>query len=78
MAHRIVQVEHDLRLPTAKGVADDVVHLLLAAGADAAPALDAGVEVHGDRGMRQVLWRLMPRLEARRANRQLPGPPGEL
>ena len=55
VAHRIVEVEHDLRLAAAEGVADDVVHLLLAAGADAAPALDAGVEVDGDRRMRQIL-----------------------
>jgi hypothetical protein len=51
IAHRVVEIEDDLRVAAAKGVADDVVHLLLAARADAARALDAGVEVNGHRGM---------------------------
>ena len=55
VAHRVVEVEHDLRVTAAKGVADDVVDLFLAAGAHAAAALDAGVEVDRNRGMRDVL-----------------------
>src|SRR2546425_6912497 len=49
LAHRVVEVEHDLRVIPPPGVADDVVHLLLAAGAHAARALDPRVQIHGDR-----------------------------
>ena len=59
-AHRIVEVEHDLRVRAAEGVADDVVDLFFAAGAHAAAALDAGVEVHRDGRVRDVLDGLMP------------------
>ena len=50
VAHRIVEVEHDLLAKTAARHADDVVDLHFAAGADAEIALDAGVEIdrHGD------------------------------
>src|SRR6266699_2346628 len=54
----------------AERVADDVVHLLLAAGAQAPRALDTGVQVHRDRRVRQVGLRLLPRLEARLADFQ--------
>ncbi len=53
-AHGIVEVEHDLRMVAAPGVADDVVHLQLAAGAHATGALDAGVEVDRHRGMGEI------------------------
>ena len=54
VAHRVVHVEDDLRVVAAEGQADDVVDLLVAAGAHAARALDAGVEVDGDRRVREV------------------------
>jgi hypothetical protein len=54
LAHRIIEVEHDLRMLAAERVADDVVDLLLAAGAHAARALDAGVEVDRDAVVRQI------------------------
>src|SRR6185295_2088363 len=55
VAHRVVEVEDDLRPGAAEGVADDVVHLLLAARAHATAALDAGVEMNRNRRMGQVL-----------------------
>jgi hypothetical protein len=51
--HRVVHVEDDLRVRAAKGQADDVVDLFVTAGAQAAGALDAGVQVDGDRRVRQ-------------------------
>src|SRR5215475_916695 len=39
VAHWIVQVEHDLRMGTAKGIADDVIDLFFAAGTDTPSAL---------------------------------------
>src|SRR5690606_32238240 len=41
LAHRVPLVEHDARVLAAEGIADDVIDLLLAAGAHAARALDA-------------------------------------
>src|SRR5207247_924809 len=78
IAHRIVQIEDDLRLGSAEGIADDVVYLRLAAGADAAAALDAGIQMDSDRRMRQVLRRLMPRPETRLADAELLRPQVEL
>ena len=52
--HRVVEVKHDLRFRPAKRVADDVVVLFFAASANAARALDAGVEVHAHRRMRKI------------------------
>ncbi len=77
-AHRIVHVEDDLRVLAAEGQADDVVDLLVAAGAQAACALDAGVEVDRDRGVRHVLRRLRARGEARLADAEFFGPLVEL
>ena len=54
VAHGVVEVEHDRAVRAAQRVADDVVDLLLAAGAHAAVALDAGVEVDRHGRMRQV------------------------
>src|ERR1700686_2687701 len=50
VAHRIVEVEHDLLAKTAAGHADDVVDLHFAAGADAQIALNASIKIdrHGD------------------------------
>ena len=42
--HRIVKIEHDLGLLTAKRVTNDIVHLLLATRPQAARALDAGIQ----------------------------------
>ena len=49
MAHRVVKVEHDLRVVAAQREADHVVDLHLAARAHAPRALDAGIEVDGHR-----------------------------
>src|SRR6185312_16492173 len=60
-AHRVVEIEHDLLVPAARGHADHVVDLDLAAGADAEVALDAGIELHRHRDMAAVgqrLWAL--------------------
>ena len=53
-AHGVVQIEHDFAVRAAHGVADHVVDLLFAAGAHAAVALDAGIEVHRHRGVRHI------------------------
>ena len=53
-AHGVVQVEHHLGVRAAQCQADDVVDLRFAAGAHAAVALDAGVEVDGHGRMGQV------------------------
>ena len=53
-AHRVVHVEDDLRVVAAEGEADDVVDLLVAAGANAARALDARRQVDRHRRMREV------------------------
>src|SRR5437660_6671762 len=59
LAHRVVEIEHRHRPVAAVRIADDVVDLHLAAGAHAARALDAGVEVHRDRRVRNIaLWLL--------------------
>ncbi len=68
IAHRIVEVEHDLRVLAAKREADDIVHLRLAAGTQAARALDAGIELDRDRRMRQVGRGLHTPREARQAD----------
>src|SRR4029434_2181959 len=78
VAHRVVEVEHDLGVTAPERVADDVVHLLLATGANAALALNAGVEVHGHRRMRKVLDRLRAGVEARLAHAHLLRPEIEL
>ncbi len=62
----------------AEGQADDVVDLLVAAGAHAARALDAGVEVDGDRRVREVGRDRRARREARLADAELRGPLVEL
>jgi hypothetical protein len=73
-AHRVVHVEHDARVLAAVGVADHVVHLLLSTGAHAARALDAGIEVDRDGGVRNVGFRLLPALESGQAEVHLPRP----
>jgi hypothetical protein len=74
LAHRVIEVEHDLRVMAAVRVADHVVHLLFAAGAYTARALDAGVEIHRHRRMREVRVPLQTRRESRCAHAQLLGP----
>ena len=69
-AHRVVEVEHRHRLIAAVGIADDVVHLDFAAGAHAARALDAGVEVYRDRRVRNIGLRLLSRREPGLADAQ--------
>ena len=68
--HGIVHVEHDLGVLAAEGEADHVVDLLVAAGAQAARALDAGVEIDGDTGVREIGGDTGPRREARLADVQ--------
>ncbi len=55
IAHRVVEVEHDLLEMAAAGHADDVVDLNFTAGADAEIAVDAGVELHGHGRVREVV-----------------------
>src|SRR5207249_769991 len=58
LPHRVAQVEHDLGMMAAERIADDVVDLHFAAGAHAARALDAGVEINRNGRVRQVRpWR---------------------
>ena len=52
--HGVVEVEDDLALGPAQRVADHVVDLLFTAGAHAAVALDAGVQVHRHGGVAQI------------------------
>ncbi len=54
LPHGIVEVEDDLLMMAAAGHADDIVHLHLAAGADAEIALDAGVEIDRHRRVAAV------------------------
>ena len=54
MAHRVVEIEHDLFVVAAARHADHVVGLHFAAGADAEVALDAGVEIDRHRRMAAV------------------------
>ena len=54
VAHRIVEIEDDLRFGAAMGHADHVVDLDLAAGAYAERAVDAGVQVDRHRGVARV------------------------
>ena len=65
-AHRVGYVEDDLGSAPAVRVADHVVDLFFTAGALAARALDAGVEIDGNRGMRNVGLGLPARGKARR------------
>ena len=63
-AHRVVEVEHDLRAVAAIGHADHVVDLHLAAGAHAEAAMDAGVEIDRHGRMRAVGGGLLARRES--------------
>src|SRR5262249_10818249 len=54
VAHRVVEIEDDLFVMAARGHADHIVDLNLAAGADTQIALDAGVELHRHRHMAAV------------------------
>ena len=51
---RRVGVEGDANVGTAQGQSDDVVSLHVTAGTQATRALNAGVEVHGDGGVRRI------------------------
>ena len=68
LAHRVAHVEHDLLVSATEGQADHVVDLLVAAGTLAAGALDAGIEVDRDGGVREIGSGLRARLEARLAH----------
>lgn len=73
-AHGVVHVEHDLRMIAAMGQPDHVIDLFVAAGAQAARALDAGIQVDGDGRMRGVGGHRRARGEARLAHAQLSRP----
>ena len=77
-AHRIAHVEYDRRTSAAKRVADHVVDLLFAAGADAPRALNAGVQVDRHRRMRIVDPRLRASWKARCDDIELAPPVVEL
>ena len=74
IAHWVVKVEDDLGASAAEGIANHVVHLFFPAGAHATLALDARVQVHRYRGMRQILGWLVSRRESWFADAQLLGP----
>ncbi len=69
--HRIVHVENDLGVLAAGGEADDIVYLLIPARPHAAGALDTGVEVDCDRGVRKICSDRRSGGEARLAHFQL-------
>ena len=59
VAHGVVQVKHNFAVRATHGVADHVVHLLFTAGAHAAVALNASIQVDGHRRMRKIRRRLL-------------------
>ena len=61
--HRIVEIKDDFRCRTTERVTDDIVHLFFAAGAHAACALDAGVEIDRHGRMRKIRIGLQARRE---------------
>ncbi len=67
--HRVVEVEHDLLEVAARGHADDVVDLHLAAGPDAEIALDTGVELDRHRGVAEIVGFVGP-IEGRETARE--------
>ena len=73
-AYRVGHVEDDGGLAPAVGVADHVVDLFFAAGALAARALDADVQIDGNRGMRNVRLGLPAHGEAGRSDLERLGP----
>src|SRR6185312_7785140 len=77
LAHRIVEIEHDLLAMAAAGHADDVVDLHFAAGANAESALDAGVEIDRHRRVAAVRLWLRARREAAVIDPDLIGPAPE-
>ena len=64
LSHQVVHVEYDFGVLAAPGITDDVVHLLLPAGAHATGTLDTGIQVDCDGRVRQVRRGLLPPLEA--------------
>src|SRR5260370_3329648 len=77
LAHRIVEIEHDLLAMAAPGHADDIVDLHFAAGANAEIALDAGVEVDRHRRVAAIGLGLRPRGEAALLDADAIGPAPE-
>ena len=67
IAHRIIDIEDDFCMFATEGKTNHVVHLLFAAGAHAARALNARIQIHRDAVVRQVGLRLMACLKARLA-----------
>ena len=59
-AHRIIEVEDDLRVQAAESIADHIIDLFFAASPYAARALDTSVEIHRDGGVRQIGVGLLP------------------
>ena len=54
LPHGIVEIEHRPGADAAERHADHVIDLHLAAGADAEPAIDAGIEIDGHGGMGEI------------------------
>ena len=54
VTHGVVQIKHDLAVAAAHGVANHIVHLFFTAGAHAAVALDARIQIHSHRGVRNI------------------------
>ena len=67
-AHRVVHIENNLRVLAARGEPDHIIHLFIAASAHATRALDAGIEIDGDRRVRIVRHDCRPRRKARLAD----------
>ena len=72
--HGVVEIKDDLGFRAAPGHADDVVHLNLAASADAKGAMDAGVQVDRHGGMAGVRHRGGTGREAAFHDAHLSGP----
>ena len=62
-AHRIILVKHNFGMRATKRVADHIVRLFFAARPDAAGALDARIQIHRHRGVREIRIGLKPWLE---------------
>ena len=61
----------NLGMLTAKGQPDHIIDLLVAAGSQASGALNTSIQIHGNRGVRQILVNSSTRLETRLTHTEL-------
>ena len=73
-AQGVIHVKHDFCVFTAKGQANHIIDLLVAARTQAACALYAGVQIDGNGRVRKVLAGLLASFKARLANAQFCSP----